>query len=229
MTSRSLYDVLAVRPGCSVDELRAAYRARARALHPDVSALVDADRQMAELNDAWQVLSDPVRRAIYDRDLGIAGTHEPVTVRPKAPPVVRQSRRQAWVAGVQAQISRLSRLAGRSATQTLLLKGPRGQRSDYEELVELIVHSLVAETEARVRAARAAGAAPLDLGVAATLIGIRTLADSIRRESSLGVGTELMMTAELLDRMWDVLAHELPTTLESALGGNPHVARAIAA
>ncbi len=143
--------------------------------------------------------------------------------------MVRRSRRDAWVAGVQAQIGRLSRLAGRSATQTLLLRNPRGDRADYEAVVDLIVQSLIQDTEARVRAARAAGAAPLDLGVAATLIGIRTLADSVRRQSSLGVGVELMMTAELIDRMWDVLAHELTTTLEVALGSNPHVARAIAA
>lgn len=201
---------------------------------------------MAELNQAWQVLSDPTRRARYDADIGIGQRAAPPQGRtqesasPQAPgtaptrgaqppPVVRRSRRDAWVAGVQAQIGRLSRLAGRSATQTLLLKNPRGQRADYEAVVDLIVHSLIQDTEPRVRAARAAGAAPLDLGVAATLIGIRTLADSVRRQSSLGVGIELMMTAELIDRMWDVLAHELTTTLEVALGGNPHVARAIAA
>jgi hypothetical protein len=97
----------------------------------------------------------------------------------------------------------------------------------YDSLLSLIVDDLVVDTEARVRAARAAGAAPLDLGVAATLIGVRTMADRIRRQASLGVSTELLMTAELLDRMWDVLAHELPTVLEVALGSNPNVARTL--
>ncbi len=125
------------------------------------------------------------------------------------------------------QIVRLSRLAGRSATQTLLLKHPRGTRSEYEQIVEHIVGGLARETEARVRAARAAGAAPLDLGVAATLVGIRALSANVRREAALGITEELMMTAELLDRMWDVLAHELTTTLTTSLGGNPHAARAL--
>ena len=35
------------------------------------------------------------------------------------------------------------------------------------------------------------------------------------------------MAAELLDRMWDVLAHELPSQLTASLGGNPHVAQAL--
>lgn len=224
---RTLYDVLGVVPACSNDELRIAYRVLARSLHPDVSVVTDADRRMAELNDAWRILSDPDRRAEYDRTVSIQSPPVPDPT-PQPPPVVHRSRRVAWVAGVQAQIRRLSQLAGRSATQTLLLKSPRGGRDAYEELVALIVGELLHDTEPRVRAARAAGAAPLDLGVAATLIGVRTVADRVRRESSLGISAELMMTAELLDRMWDVLAHELPTSLELALGGNPHVARALA-
>ena len=60
-------------------------------------------------------------------------------------------------------------------------------------------------------------------------MGIRTLADRIRRDRDLGVSLETVMAAELLDRMWDILAHELPVQLTNALGGNPRVARALAA
>lgn len=228
MAAETLYDVLGVPPGCSVDELRAAYRVSARRLHPDVSTIRDADRHMAILNDAWHVLSDPARRRDYDTTLKQIREERETVEMPQPAPVVRLSRRQAWVAGVQAQIGRLARLAGRSATQTLLLRSPRATRAVYDSIVDLIVGSLMEDTEARVRAARAAGAAPLDLGVAATLIGVRTVADRVRREATAAVTPELMMTAELLDRMWDVLAHELPTTLEVALGSNPHVTRAIA-
>jgi hypothetical protein len=131
------------------------------------------------------------------------------------------------VAGIQAQMARLSRQAGRSATQTLLIRRPRGPRSAYEVVVDWLVVELTRDAESRVRAARAAGAAPLDLGVAATLVGIRTVADGIRRGAPLGITTETLMAAELLDRMWDVLAHELPVQLTSSLGGNPHVASAL--
>jgi len=71
----TLYDELGVGPGATGDELRRAYRARARALHPDRSAgrsnaELEADTaELARLNEAWRVLSDPVRRARYDAGL----------------------------------------------------------------------------------------------------------------------------------------------------------------
>jgi len=225
----TLYDVLGVTSGCAPDALRAAYRAKARELHPDVVGAGN-ESAMVAINDAWRVLSEPSRRAEYDQsiaavDLAPPPVRQPST--PQPPPAARGSRRQAWVAGVQMQVVRLSRLAGRSAVQTLLLKGPRAERAVYDEIVEQIVGGLARETEARVRSARAAGAAPLDLGVASTLVGIRALADAVRRQASLGVSPELLMTAELLDRMWDVIAHELPMPLTTALGGNPGVTRKI--
>ncbi len=206
----------------------------------------DDGRSMAELNEAWRVLSDPPARLAYDQHSGPESAFSPPYSSPTSEPPhtaesenqrstpddsqesgQRQNDGEAWAIGIQAQIRRLSHLAGRSATQTLLLRSPRAAREIYDSLVGLIVEDLAVDTEARVRAARAAGAAPLDLGVAATLIGVRTLADRVRRQASLGVSHELVMTAELLDRMWDVLAHELPKVLEVALGSNPNVARAL--
>jgi len=144
---------------------------------------------------------------------------------PHRPPA--GTRRQAWAAGVQAQMARLSRLAGRSATQTLLIRSPRGVRADYEAVVDDLVTQLATDVESRVRAARAAGAAPLDLGVAATLVGVRTVSDRMRRQAPLGVDVTGLMAGELLDRMWDILAHELPVQLTASLGGNPQVAQVL--
>ena len=228
----SLYDVLAVSPRCTPDELRAAYRRRARELHPDVSGSGATGASMAELNAAWKVLSDPEARSRYDSTLRLrptAPTAPATPTAPQPPPQASTSRRRAWVAGIQAQIVHLSRGAGHAATQTLLIREPRAARADYDRLVEVLVRGLVEDTEARLRAARAAGAAPLDLGVATVLVGIRTLADRTRRQATLGITTEVLMTAELLDRMWDVLAHELPATLSAGLGGNPHLARRLGA
>lgn len=222
----SLYEVLAVAPTCTADQLRQAYRRRARELHPDVSGGRDTGRSMAELNAAWKVLSDPLARQRYDDTLGLPAA-APST--PQPPPQASLSRRRAWVAGIQAQVAHLSRQAGHSATQTLLIREPRGTRQDYDALVEDIVRGLLEDTEPRLRAARAAGAAPLDLGVATVLVGVRTLADRVRRQASVGVTIEALMTAELLDRMWDIVAHEVPATLTAGLGGNPHVARRLGA
>ncbi len=227
--ARTHYELLGVAPTCSFDELRAAYRRLARERHPDVVGTAKGDLRsgfggsMAEVNEAWRILSDTDLRQQYD-----------ATVQPTKPMLdrrpVRQptgARRQAWTAGVQAQMARLARLAGRSATQTLLIKSPRAPRSAYEAVVDDLVADLTRDVESRIRSARAAGAAPLDLAVGATLVGIRTVADSMRRDAPLGLSTEKMMAAELLDRMWDVLAHELPVQLTASLGGNPHVAQAL--
>ncbi|MGI9597885.1 MAG: J domain-containing protein [Acidimicrobiales bacterium] len=227
--ARTHYELLGVAPTCSLEELRAAYRRLARERHPDVAVARPGLGSMAEVNEAWRVLSDVDLRQQYDAQQ----YNEPV--RPAASPVAEQrpapfatgSRRQAWAAGVQAQMARLARQAGRSATQTLLIRSARAPRSEYEAVVDDLVAALSRDVESRVRSARAAGAAPLDLAVGATLVGIRTVADSMRRDAPLGVTTETMMAAELLDRMWDVLAHELPVQLTSSLGGNPHVAQVL--
>jgi len=226
-TGATHYELLGLASDCSLDELRIAYRRLARLRHPDVAGAGADPLQMAAINEAWRVLSDTTKRQRYDETVKTAGVR--VVASPQPPPGTQRSRRRAWAAGVQQQIAKLARLAGRSATQTLLIRAPRAPRADYERLVAIIVHGLCEDTESRVRAARAAGTAPLDLPVGATLIGIRTLADRLRRDGPLGLTDEVIMTAELLDRMWDIIAHELPVSLTTALGGNPHVARVLLA
>lgn len=60
----------------SADELRAAYRRLARRLHPDMHGGAPS-AAMTALNEAWYVLRDPGRRAVYDASLRPA---------PSAPP-----------------------------------------------------------------------------------------------------------------------------------------------
>ncbi|HKH05452.1 MAG TPA: J domain-containing protein [Acidimicrobiales bacterium] len=64
--AQTYYDVLGVARTATADQLRAAYRSRARENHPDAGG--DPD-QMRQLNAAWRVLRDPARRAAYDRHL----------------------------------------------------------------------------------------------------------------------------------------------------------------
>jgi hypothetical protein len=62
----NLYEVLQVSAKASPEVLQAAYRVLARAYHPDVNRTPGAARMMRQLNAAYTVLSDPVRRAKYD-------------------------------------------------------------------------------------------------------------------------------------------------------------------
>ena len=61
------YDVLGIEPGATLDEVKRAYRALAKELHPDASPddTVAANR-FREVTEAYDLLSDPERRADYD-------------------------------------------------------------------------------------------------------------------------------------------------------------------
>jgi DnaJ-class molecular chaperone len=59
--------LLGVRRDADADAIRQAYRARSRALHPDVSADPEADARFSELSEAYAVLSRPESRRLYDR------------------------------------------------------------------------------------------------------------------------------------------------------------------
>jgi curved DNA-binding protein CbpA len=70
----SHYDVLGVGPAADESALHEAYVALARLHHPDLTG-GDAGRMQA-INEAWATLSDPVRRARYDRSLGGGSGHD---------------------------------------------------------------------------------------------------------------------------------------------------------
>lgn len=59
-----LYEVLGLRPDAGAEEIKRAYRRQAREHHPDAGG--DAER-FKEVTHAYEVLSDPERRARYDR------------------------------------------------------------------------------------------------------------------------------------------------------------------
>ena len=64
---RDLYEILGVPRGADDETLRNAYRSRARELHPDVSKDPDAEERFRELSHAYDVLSKPRSRLLYDR------------------------------------------------------------------------------------------------------------------------------------------------------------------
>lgn len=65
--AKDLYEVLGVGKDASEADIKKAFRRKARELHPDVNKAADAEDQFKELNEAYDVLSDPAKRAQYDR------------------------------------------------------------------------------------------------------------------------------------------------------------------
>jgi molecular chaperone DnaJ len=72
MASRDYYEILGVGRNASPEELKAAFRNLARKYHPDVNKEPDAEEKFKEMNEAYAVLSDPEKRAAYDR-YGVEG------------------------------------------------------------------------------------------------------------------------------------------------------------
>src|ERR1700737_4881942 len=67
MQYKDYYEVLGVARGADADALKRAYRKLARKYHPDVSKEKNAESKFKELQEAYEVLRDPDKRAAYDQ------------------------------------------------------------------------------------------------------------------------------------------------------------------
>ena len=79
------YSVLGVRRDAAPEEIKRAYRRLARELHPDVNPDPQTQERFKEITQAYEVLSDPEKRQMYDMggdpfaraDAGAAGGFGP--------------------------------------------------------------------------------------------------------------------------------------------------------
>jgi len=76
MASKDYYQVLGVSKGAAVDEIKKAFRKLAVKYHPDKNpGIKEAEEKFKEINEAYAVLSDPEKKAQYDR-FGSSGFHQ---------------------------------------------------------------------------------------------------------------------------------------------------------
>ncbi len=77
MPTKDYYESLGVARDASPDEIKRAYRTLARRHHPDVSQdKSTAEHLFKEINEAYEVLSDPQKRAQYDRFGTVSGPQQ---------------------------------------------------------------------------------------------------------------------------------------------------------
>ena len=74
-SKRDYYDILGLARDATDEKIKQAFRGLAKKLHPDVNKSANAETQFKEVGEAYSVLSDPEKRAAYDRygHEGLAG------------------------------------------------------------------------------------------------------------------------------------------------------------
>ena len=67
MEFKDYYKALGVTQTASADDIKKAFRKAARKYHPDINPAADAEARFKDVNEAYEVLKDPERRAAYDQ------------------------------------------------------------------------------------------------------------------------------------------------------------------
>src|SRR6266545_1956488 len=67
MKYKDYYAILGVDRGASAEDIKKSYRKLARKYHPDVSKEANAEERFKEVQEAYETLKDPEKRAAYDQ------------------------------------------------------------------------------------------------------------------------------------------------------------------
>nr|CAD1830319.1 unnamed protein product [Ananas comosus var. bracteatus] len=134
----SFYELLGISEEGSFEEIKSAYKRMALRYHPDVSPPERADehtRRFIEVQEAYETLSDPARRALYDRHL-TCGLHLAFSSRRPRPFDEELEERSGWKNRWQDQVAELKRRSMTKDSDENLSWGARMRRKRAESWSE---------------------------------------------------------------------------------------------
>ena len=105
------YARLGLQRGSDAAQIRKAYLVRAKYLHPDKNRSADATLVFQRLSEAFDHLSDPTKRAVYDT------TQSRVSRAPPPPPPSQPFNLAAWVSDARLLGADLTRTCRRRVSQ----------------------------------------------------------------------------------------------------------------
>ncbi|PIN07180.1 hypothetical protein CDL12_20256 [Handroanthus impetiginosus] len=108
-SAMSFYELLGIPETGTLLEIKQAYKQLARKYHPDVSPpdrVHEYTQRFIRVQEAYETLSDPMRRELYDRDMA-NGVHLAFTARKRSMFDERMEEKSAWKRRWQSQLSEL--------------------------------------------------------------------------------------------------------------------------
>ncbi|XP_031277621.1 chaperone protein dnaJ 20, chloroplastic-like [Pistacia vera] len=117
--TESLYDLLGISDSGTLTEIKQSYKQLVRKYHPDVSPperIEEHTKRFIQVQEAYETLSDPISRALYDKQLALSSRKEELEEK-------REWRKQ-W----QSQLTRLKRRSMRQDSRANMSRGARMRR-----------------------------------------------------------------------------------------------------
>lgn len=114
------YTVLHLKPGSSIEEIRRQYRRLAKVYHPDRNPGEEdwCAEQLTAVNKAYEYLSNPQRKAAYDKSFGQQQAAE--SAAPRQAPTQAQARPTAARTQTSSRLNSLSKVRTQEQSQTSL-------------------------------------------------------------------------------------------------------------
>ncbi|XP_057957463.1 chaperone protein dnaJ 20, chloroplastic-like [Malania oleifera] len=110
-TPMTFYDLLGIPQSGTLLQIKQAYKQLARKYHPDVSPpgrVEEYTQRFIRVQEAYETLSDPRRRAVYDRDMA-RGLHLAFSAKKRCYANEEMEERSEWKERWQSQLSELKR------------------------------------------------------------------------------------------------------------------------